>query len=190
MASSPSELPLGTVPPDFALLDTVSDRLISLHDVLSRKATVVMFLSYKCPLVQHVWDTLLDLARAYQQQGVSFVAINANDADSMPEDGPQQMKALAAKYKVPFPYLYDQTQQVARSFQAACTPEFFVFDRHMRLAYHGQFDDSRPGKKQPVTGQDLARALDALLAGQAVSNEQKPSLGCAIKWKGQARMAG
>ncbi|MFD2247319.1 thioredoxin family protein [Pontibacter ruber] len=190
MAFSTSELPLGTVAPNFALLDTVSDRLVSLHDVASKKATVIMFMSNHCPQVQHVLPKLISIAREYRQQEVNFVAINANDAESFPEDGPQQMKALARELNFPFPYLYDQTQQVARTFHAVCTPEFYVFDRNMRLAYHGQFDSSRPKTAQPITGQDLTQALEELLAGQAVSHEQKPGVGCGIKWKGQSRMAG
>jgi peroxiredoxin len=190
MAFTTSVLPLGAVAPNFALLDTVSNHLVSLHDIASKKATVIMFLSNRCPYVQHVLEKVVAKALKYQQREVSFVAINANDVDISPEDGPQQMKALASERNFPFPYLNDQTQQVARTFHAACTPEFFVFDRNMRLAYHGQFDDSRPGTEQPVNGQDLTQALDKLLAGQAISQEQKPSVGCGIKWKGQSRMAG
>ncbi|WP_018479141.1 thioredoxin family protein [Pontibacter roseus] len=186
MPLASTALPLGTVAPNFALLDTVSDKLVSLQDVVSSRATVIMFLCNHCPYVRHILDELVALAREYQQKGVNFVAISANNADAYPEDGPQQMKALATEKGFPFPYLYDQTQQVARAFHAACTPEFYVFDRSMRLAYHGQFDDSRPRSQTPVTGQDLRQALDALLAGQRVSNEQKPSTGCGIKWKPQA----
>jgi peroxiredoxin len=176
-------LPLGTVAPNFALLDTVSDKLVCLGDVVSTKATVIMFLCNHCPYVQHILDELVDVATTYQQQGVTFVGISANDVVNYPQDGPQQMRELAKEKGFPFPYLYDQTQQVARTYQAVCTPEFFVFDRNMRLAYHGQFDDARPKNETPVTGQDLRQALDTLLAGGQVSTDQKPGIGCGIKWK-------
>ncbi len=186
MAYSTNEFALGTVAPDFALLDTVSDKLISLHDVASTKATVVMFICNHCPYVQHILPQLVALVKEYQQQGVSFVAINANDAADSPEDGPEQMKATAQKLGFTFPYLYDQTQLVARSFHAECTPEFYVFDRNMRLAYHGQFDDARPKNELPVTGQDLRHILDDLLQGHQPEGDQKPGVGCGIKWKRRA----
>lgn len=179
-------LPLGTVAPNFALLDTVSDKLVTLPDVVSTRATVIMFLCNHCPYVKHILDELVTLAREYQQKGVQFVGISANDADVHKEDGPQQMKALAREKNFPFPYLYDQTQQVARAYKAVCTPEFFVLDKNMRLVYHGQFDDARPRNEEPVTGRDLGQALDALLAGQPVPQEQKPGIGCGIKWKPQS----
>ncbi|MBX0332235.1 thioredoxin family protein [Pontibacter sp. HSC-14F20] len=176
-------LPLGTVAPNFALLDTISDKLVSLQDVASNRATVIMFLCNHCPYVQHILSELVQVANTYQQKEVSFVAISANDATFYPQDGPQQMREMAKERGFPFPYLYDQTQQVARTYQAACTPEFFVFDRNMRLAYHGQFDDARPKNETPVTGRDLRQALDTLLAGGQVSADQKPGIGCGIKWK-------
>ena len=188
MALTSSALPLGTAAPNFALLDTISDKLISLQDVASNKATVIMFLCNQCPFVQHILDGVLAVAREYREKGVNFVGISANDVSINPEDGPQQMKALARAKSIPFPYLYDQTQQVARTFQAVCTPEFYVFDRCMRLAYHGQFDDSRPGNEVPVTGQDLRQALDDLLTGQPVSVDQKPCIGCGIKWRPQSEV--
>lgn len=185
MALPSSTLPLGTAAPNFALLDTVSDKLVSLQDVASTKATVIIFLCNHCPYVKHILDELLAVANAYQQKGVKFVAISANDAEVSPEDGPKHMKALALEKAFPFPYLYDQTQQVARTYQAAHTPEFYMFDRNMRLAYHGQFDNARPRSEEPVTGRDLRLALDALLSGQPVSPDQKPGIGCGIKWKAQ-----
>jgi peroxiredoxin len=168
-------LPLGTVAPNFALLDTVSDKLVCLGDVVSTKATVIMFLCNHCPYVQHILDELVNVANTYQQQGVTFVGISANDVVNYPQDGPQQMRELAKEKGFPFPYLYDQTQQVARTYQAVCTPEFFVFDRNMRLAYHGQFDDARPKNETPVTGQDLRQALDTLLAGGQVVQTKSPA---------------
>lgn len=142
-----------------------------------------MFICNHCPYVKHILPELVQLAAKYKQKGVSFVAINANDADQHPQDGPRQMKELAKQIHFSFPYLYDQTQQVARNYHAACTPEFYVFDGSMRLAYHGQFDESRPGNFKPVNGHDLAQALDALLAGKPVPGAQQPSIGCSIKWR-------
>ncbi|WP_299988870.1 thioredoxin family protein [uncultured Pontibacter sp.] len=190
MPLASTALPLGTVAPNFALLDTVSDKLVCLEDVVSNKATVVMFLCNHCPYVQLILDELVQVANEYQQKGVSFVGISSNDAVNYPQDGPLQMRELAGEKSFPFPYLYDQTQQVARAYQAVCTPEFFVFDRNMRLAYHGQFDDARPKSETPVTGQDLRQALDALLAGDQVSADQKPGIGCGIKWKTPLAEAG
>ncbi|MBD1397791.1 thioredoxin family protein [Pontibacter sp. JH31] len=190
MPLASTALPLGTVAPNFALLDTVSDQLVSLEDVASTKATVIMFLCNHCPYVLHILDELVDTANEYKQRGVSFVGISANDAVSYPQDGPQQMRELAKEKKFPFPYLYDQTQQVARTYQAVCTPEFYVFDRNMRLAYHGQFDDARPKNETPVTGEDLRQALDTLLAGDQVRADQKPGIGCGIKWKTLPEEAG
>jgi peroxiredoxin len=183
MPLASTALPLGTVAPNFALLDTVSDKLVSLQDVSSNKATVIMFLCNHCPYVQLILDELVQVAHTYQQQGVRFVGISANDVVNYPQDGPKHMRELAKEKGFPFPYLYDQTQQVARTYQAVCTPEFFVFDRNMRLTYHGQFDDARPKNETPVTGHDLRQALDAMLAGDQVSADQKPGIGCGIKWK-------
>ena len=182
-AHSTNSIELGTKAHNFALLDTVSDSLVSLTDVASQKATVIMFICNHCPFVQHILDELVSLAITYREKGVSFVAISSNDATAYPQDGPQQMKALALDQEFPFPYLYDQTQQVARVYEAECTPEFFVYDGNLCLAYHGQFDDSRPNNGKPVTGQDLRTALDALLAKQPVPKEQAPSVGCSIKWR-------
>ncbi|MEJ8757300.1 thioredoxin family protein [Pontibacter sp. H259] len=183
MAYATSEIALGTQAPDFALLDTVTGKLFSLRDVATSKATVIMFICNHCPYVLHVLDKVVAVAKEYQQRGVGFVAISANDAATHPQDGPEQMKELAQKYGFTFPYLYDQTQQVARTYQAVCTPEFFVFDAHKRLAYHGQFDASRPKSDEPVTGSDLINALNALLHGHTPDAEQVPAVGCGIKWK-------
>ncbi|HEY4650724.1 MAG TPA: thioredoxin family protein, partial [Pontibacter sp.] len=144
MTYATSEIALGTKAPDFALLDSVTGRIITLHDVASGKATIIMFSCNHCPYVLHILDKVVEIAGKYQQRGVGFAAISANDPAMYPQDGMEQMKALAQERGFTFPYLYDQTQQVARTYQAVCTPEFFVFDEHLRLAYRGQFDSSRP----------------------------------------------
>lgn len=183
MPLTTNELALNTKAPEFALLDVVSDKLYSLHDVVSKKATVIMFLCNHCPYVQHILDELVELAKEYQEKGVNFAGISSNDVENYPEDGPEEMKALALERGFTFPYLYDQTQQTAHHYRAVCTPEFFVYDWDKRLAYHGRFDDSRPRSGTPVTGRDLRNALDALLSGERPSEEQQPSVGCGIKWK-------
>ena len=142
-----------------------------------------MFTCNHCPYVLHILDKVVEIAKEYQQKGISFVAISANDATLQPQDGPEEMRILAQERGFTFPYLYDQTQQVARTYQAVCTPEFFVFDANKRLAYHGQFDNSRPKSETPVTGEDLTGALDTLLQGQQPSEDQQPAVGCGIKWK-------
>lgn len=183
MAQQSTQIALGSRAHNFALLDTVSDKIVTLQDVASPKATVIMFICNHCPYVIHILPELVQLAGRYKSQGVSFVAINANDAVMYPQDGPQQMKELASEMQFPFPYLYDQTQQVARNYHAECTPEFYIYDGSMRLAYHGQFDDARPKNDTPVTGQDLSKALNALLSGQPVQEQQLPGIGCGIKWR-------
>lgn len=183
MPLTTSELALNTKAPEFALLDVVSGKIFSLHDILSKKATVIMFLCNHCPYVQHILDELVSVVKEYQGKGVNFAAISSNDVENYPEDGPEEMKALALERGFTFPYLYDQTQQTAHHYHAVCTPEFFVYDHENRLAYHGRFDDSRPRSETPVTGTDLKNALDALLAGEKPAVEQQPSVGCGIKWK-------
>jgi peroxiredoxin len=184
MSLTPSTmLPLGTPAPAFSLPDTVSGKTLSLHDARGKQATVVMFICNHCPYVKHVQQELVRLAKDYQPRNAGFVAISSNDVGSYPEDGPDRMKATAKQLGYPFPYLYDESQEVARAYQAACTPDLFVFDRDLKLVYRGQLDDSRPGNKVPVSGKDLRAALDAVLAGQRVSADQKPSVGCNIKWK-------
>jgi len=184
MALTPSTmLPLATLAPDFSLPDTLRGRSLSLAELQSDRATVVMFICNHCPYVIHIRDGLLKLAQDYIAQGVAFIAISSNDAVNYPDDAPDKMAALAKRERFPFPYLYDESQTVARAYQAACTPDFFVFDGAMKLAYRGQLDDSRPGNGKPVTGVDLRAALDALLAGHAVGEDQIPSVGCGIKWK-------
>lgn len=177
-------LPLGTKAPDFKLPDTTSNRIVALGDITSPKATVIMFLCNHCPYVLHVNDEIVRLAKEYQAKGVSFVGISSNNAEAYPEDGPEKMRELAREVGYPFPYLYDETQEVARNYDAACTPDFYVFDSDLCLAYRGQLDDSRPKRNPtPVTGKDLRAALDAVLSGQHPDSVQRPSGGCNIKWK-------
>jgi len=182
-ATESNMLPLGTLAPDFSLPDTVSGNEIALADIQSDRATVIMFICNHCPYVQHVNKELVKLAGDYQTQGVSFVAISSNDVEAYPEDSPERMKEVAAELGYPFPYLYDEDQSVARAYQAACTPDFYVFDDQMMLSYRGQLDGSRPRSDVPLTGEDVRAALDAILAGKPVPPEQRPSIGCNIKWK-------
>ncbi len=182
-ATASNMLALGTKAPSFNLLDTVSQKLVSLKDLKGAKATVVMFICNHCPFVLHVNDKLVELAHFYKEKGVNFIAISSNDVVNYPQDSPDLMTLQAQKLKYPFPYLYDATQQVAKAYQAACTPDFFVFKSDLKLAYRGQFDDSRPGNGIPVTGKDLCRALDLILQNKPVDFKQKPSIGCNIKWK-------
>lgn len=174
---------IGFDAPTFHLLDTVSGNNMSLEDVRGAKGTVIMFICNHCPYVIHVREKLISMARAYQAKGIAFVAISSNDVENYPQDGPGKMKALAEEMEFPFPYLYDETQEVAKSYKAACTPDFSVFDAELKCIYRGRLDDSSPGNGRPVTGADLEACLDALLAGQEVSKEQLPSMGCNIKWK-------
>lgn len=184
MAATPSTMiPLGTKAPDFSLPDTISGNVINLDDYKSDKATVVMFICNHCPYVKHVQDELAGVAKDYQPRGVAFVAISSNDIDQYPADAPDKMKQFADEVGLTFPYLYDETQEVAKAYNAACTPDFFVFDGDLGLVYRGQLDDSRPGNQVPVTGEDLRAALDAVLAGEKPGATQKPSMGCNIKWK-------
>ncbi|SFR50930.1 AhpC/TSA family protein [Robiginitalea myxolifaciens] len=184
MARTPSNmLPLGTKAPDFELPDTVSDQTLALADLAGSKGTLIMFICNHCPFVKHVNAGLVALAAAYQDLGISFIAISSNDVENYPQDGPELMKATAAEEGYTFPYLYDETQEVALAYEAACTPDFFLFNEELNLVYRGQLDDSRPGNGLPVTGADMRAALDNLLAGNSVSPDQKPSIGCNIKWK-------
>lgn len=184
MAATPSTMvALGTQAPAFTLPDTISGKMLSLNDLKSEQATVVMFICNHCPYVKHINEALVQVAQDYQPKGVSFVAISSNDATAYPDDGPDQMKAIAESLGYPFPYLFDESQAVAKAYQAACTPDFFIYDAGLHCVYRGQFDDSRPANEIPVTGRDVRAALDSILAGQPVSAEQKPSMGCNIKWK-------
>lgn len=184
MAVTPSVmLPLGTVAPDFNLLDTVSGNTLPLDQLKSPVATLIMFICNHCPYVKHVNSELVRLANDYQSQGVSLVAISSNDVINYPQDGPDRMKETAQQLGYQFPYLYDESQQVAGDYQAACTPDFYLFGPDMKLVYRGQLDSSRPGNGLPVTGEDLRHALDGLITGKDVTSEQIPSVGCNIKWK-------
>jgi peroxiredoxin len=175
--------PLGSKAPDFELPDTISGKVLSLSNLKSDKATVIMFLCNHCPYVKHVNSGLVDLANEYMARGVSFIAINSNDPGRYPDDSPEKMTISARLNRYPFPYLFDETQDVARAFDAACTPEFYVFDGDLSLFYHGQMDDSRPSVSIPVTGSDLRQALDLALEGRPFEGIQKPGIGCGIKWK-------
>lgn len=176
-------LPLGTVAPDFMLPDVVSGKAVSLRDILSEKGTVIVFMCNHCPYVLHVLDELLKIAGEYQARGISFAGISANDVAAYPDDSPENMRLMALNRPFPFPYLYDETQEVARAYQAACTPDFYVFNGKQECVYRGRMDESTPGNGKPVTGLDLRQALDALLAGRTPDAVQFPSMGCNIKWK-------
>ena len=178
-------LALGTAAPDFRLPD-VSGKIVALADFAAAPALVVMFICNHCPYVKHLRATLAELAREYQKRGAAFVAINSNDVKNYPADSPENMALEVKLTGYTFPYLYDQTQGVAKAYHAACTPDFFLFDKHRKLVYRGQFDSSRPGNGVPVTGNDLRAALDAVLAGKPVVPRQTPSIGCNIKWKSGA----
>lgn len=174
---------LGATAPDFTLSDTISGKQVSLRAIKGDVATVVMFICNHCPFVLHVNDELVRLGKHYGNKQVSFVAISANDAITYPDDAPDKMKVVAEQLKYPFPYLYDETQEVAKAFSAACTPDFFIYNDKLQLVYRGQLDDSRPGNDIPVTGKDIRYALGRLISGQPVPEEQRPSIGCNIKWK-------
>ena len=184
MARVPSVMvPLGTEAPHFSLPDTVSGKNYSLEDFMGKTGTVVMFICNHCPFVKHVSHELVKLANDYKNKGIGFAAISANDVVNYPEDSPELMKQVALQLNYPFPYLYDESQEVAKAYDAVCTPDFFVFDKNLQLVYRGQLDDSRPGNSIPVAGSDIRQALDCLITGQPVPAGQKPSIGCNIKWK-------
>jgi peroxiredoxin len=175
-------LPLGTKAPAFALVN-VDGRTVSLSDFADAPALLVMFICNHCPFVKHLADALAQFTAEYMAKGVAVVAINSNDASNYPADSPEQMVREAEERGYQFPYLYDETQEVAKAYRAACTPDFYLFDRDRQLVYRGQFDDSRPDSGIPITGRDLRAALDAVLAGKKPTPEQRPSIGCNIKWK-------
>ncbi|MEO1653404.1 MAG: thioredoxin family protein [Bacteroidota bacterium] len=184
MATTPSNmLPLGTIAPDFALPDTVSGNTQTLSELQGDKGTVIMFICNHCPYVLHVLSGILSLSEDYQSKGISFVAISSNDVVKYPADAPDKMKELATERGFNFPYLFDESQEVARAYQAACTPDFMVFDADLTCVYRGRMDGSRPGSNVPVSGEDIRNALEAILANQQVAGEQIPSIGCNIKWK-------
>jgi peroxiredoxin len=176
-------LPLGTPAPDFRLPDTVSGKTLTFDDIVGSRATLVMFICNHCPFVKHVLDELVRLSRDYRDQGIGMVAISSNDITGYPQDRPERMKELAESLGFGFPYLYDASQNIARAFDAACTPDFYLFDGDRNLVYRGQLDDSRPGNGITVDGRDLRAAIDAVLNDRPVNKHQKPSIGCNIKWK-------
>jgi peroxiredoxin len=183
MGTPSAMLPLGTAAPDFALPDVTSGKRVSRDDYAQHRALLVMFICRHCPFVEHVQRELARLGRDVAGRGVGIVAISSNDAERHPDDAPPSLAEMAREQGFTFPLLYDETQAVARAYRAACTPDYFLFDAARRLVYRGQLDDSRPGNGVPVSGRDLRGALDALLAGRAVAAEQRPSVGCSIKWK-------
>ena len=182
-ATETTKRALGFKASDFNLPDTVSGNQYTLDDLRGEKATVVMFICNHCPFVIHVNEQLVALANDYKERGIGFVAISSNDVVNYPADHPDLMKTHAIENKYPFPYLYDESQDVAKAYDAACTPDFSIFDAELTCVYRGQLDDSRPKSDVPVTGKDIRNALDAILDGQSVSSVQYPSLGCNIKWK-------
>jgi len=184
MANTPSNmLPLGSKAANFELFDTISNNQLSLNQLRGNQGTVIFFICNHCPFVIHVNKELVCIAKQYLTKGITFIAISSNDVDNYPQDGPELMKENAKNYNYPFPYLYDETQEVAKAYDAACTPDTYLFDEHLNLVYRGQIDDSRPGNELPVNGSDLRKALDHLLEQKEIVKTQKPSIGCNIKWK-------
>ena len=178
-----NEFKNGTKAPDFTLINTIDDKLVSLVDAKGEKGTVILFICNHCPFVIHVNEVLVTIANYYQTEGISFVAISSNDIVNYPQDAPDKMKLHAEDNNYSFPYLYDETQEVAKAYDAACTPDLYVFDKDLKLVYRGQLDNSRPGNSIPVTGKDLTHAIDCLLKNTINNQPQKPSIGCNIKWK-------
>ena len=184
MALTPSTmLPLGTKAPEFRLADVVSGKKVSLDDFAGKQALLVMFICRHCPYVVHVKDELARLGRDYAGKPLGIVAISANDAAGYPDDAPEKLKAMAQELGFTFPFCYDETQETAKAYTAACTPDFFLFGSDRRLVYRGQLDESRPGNGKPLTGKDLRAAINAVLSGQPINPKQMPSVGCNIKWK-------
>lgn len=183
VATLSTMLPLGSKASDFSLVDTRTNKLIRLTEHKSPVATVIMFLSNHCPYVKHVQPKLIELSKIYQPKGVVFIAISSNDVEKYPADGPEKMRIEAEEFHYTFPYLYDESQDVARAYKAACTPDFYIFDKNLLCIYRGSLDDSTPGNNKPLTGAHVQDALDCVLAWKPISAEQKPSIGCNIKWK-------
>jgi peroxiredoxin len=184
MARIPSNmLPLGSELPDFCLQDTVSGKDLKLSDLDKEKPCLVMFICNHCPFVIHLHEGIVNLYQDYKNSGLQIIAVSANDVANYPEDSPENMKQMFKRLALNFPYLYDEDQSFAKALDAACTPDFYLFDGTHKLAYRGRFDESRPGNAEEVSGKDLRLALDTLLKGEKVSDYQKPSLGCNIKWK-------
>jgi len=176
-------MPLGTTAPNFILPDAVSGKTLSLDELKSDTGTVIMFICNHCPYVIHIENEIAAIASEYQKKGIAFVAISANDAENYPEDAPDKMKLKAAEVGYPFPYLHDNSQDIAKAYHAACTPDFYVFDGDLKCVYRGRMDNSSPGNGQPVTGSEVRNTLDAVINGNTISDNQLPSMGCGIKWK-------
>ncbi len=176
-------LPLGTKAPAFALTDVTTGQTVTLQNFSGKKGLLVMFICCHCPYVKHIQEALSRLGKDYESSELGIVAISSNDVENYPDDSPDKLKDMARAMQFKFPVLFDETQAVAQAYTAACTPDFFLFDADFRLVYRGQLDDSRPGNSLPVTGKDLRGAIDAVLIDQAVPVDQKPSIGCNIKWK-------
>ncbi len=184
MSMTPSNMiPLGTKAANFSLFDTVSERVLSLENLKGKNATVIFFICNHCPFVIHVNEELVRLANDFISKGISFIAISSNDVDNYPQDSPGLMQKVAKNLRYPFPYLYDESQEVAKAYDAACTPDSYIFDGNLQLLYRGQLDDSRPGNGILVTGKDIRHALGCIVQGQSNTLIQKPSIGCNIKWK-------
>lgn len=184
MSLTPSNmLPIGTIAPDFKLINTIDDKLVSLHECKGIKGTVIMFICNHCPFVIHVNEALVSTANQYRNKDINFIAISSNDVINYPQDAPDKMKLHARNNNYSFPYLFDETQEIAKAYDAACTPDLYVFDEDLKLVYRGQLDDSRPGNGIPLTGKDLRHALECLLSNTKNNQPQMPSIGCNIKWK-------
>ncbi|WP_228852083.1 thioredoxin family protein [Aegicerativicinus sediminis] len=184
MARTPSNmLPLETIAPSFQLKDTVTGDIVGIPKDKGINGTVVMFISNHCPFVKHVNKEISIIAKKYTSRGIQFIAVSSNDIEKYPEDAPNKMKEMAIEQDFIFPYLFDSSQKVAKDYDAACTPDFYLFDENLKLVYRGQLDDSRPGNGIPVTGKDLRSAIEAIFSNIPVSEHQKPSIGCNIKWK-------
>ncbi|EAQ42294.1 thioredoxin family protein [Polaribacter sp. MED152] len=178
-----NEFKLGSKAPDFTLINTIDDKEYSLNQLKGEKGTVIMFICNHCPFVIHVNTELVKMANEFQEKGIKFIAISSNEIENYPQDAPKYMKEVAENLNYPFPYLFDETQQVAKAYDAACTPDFYVFDAGLNAVYHGQLDDSRPGNSAPLNGKDIRKALHNLLEHKDNLANQKPSMGCGIKWK-------
>ena len=183
MARTPSNMVnLGTLAPSFKLLNTINNELVISDNYFNKNGTIIMFICNHCPFVIHVLDEIVSITKKYDNE-ISFIAISSNDIVNYPEDSPELMKKLAEEKKFNFPYLYDETQEVAKKYDAACTPDFFIYNSDKQLVYRGQLDDSRPGNDIPITGHDLRKAIDSLINGEEIDKNQRPSIGCNIKWK-------